>query len=71
MFRKQIIDLDQNDNELVKIVSIFALKVYLTPWFTACNVPSAPRTDLILLGQLRKYHRSVGIIAAAKLKDHL
>ena len=53
MLHKQIYDLDQNDIDFVKIVSIFALQVYLKPWFTACNVPSAPRADLTLLGQLR------------------
>ena len=69
MFCKQINDLDQI--EILKIVSIFALQVYLKPWFTVCNAPSAPRTDLTLLGKLRNYHHSVGRVAAAKLEGHL
>ena len=40
-------------------------------WFTACNAPSAPRTDLTLLKQLRTYHHSVGRVAEAKLEGHL
>ena len=71
MFRWQINELDQNDIELLKIVSIFALQVYLKPWFTACNAPPAPRTDLTLLGQLRNYHHFVGRVAAAKLEGHV
>ena len=64
-------DHNQNDIEFVKLVRIFAVQVYLRPRFTACNAPSAPRTDLTLLGQLRNYHHSVGRVAAAKLEDHL
>ena len=70
MFRKQINDLYQNDIELLKIANIFALEVYLKPWFTACNTLSAPRTELTLLGQLRNYHHFVGRVAAAKLEGH-
>ena len=40
--RKQKNVLNQNDVELVKTVSIFAVQVYLKPWFTACNALSAP-----------------------------
>ena len=71
MLRKQINDLNQNDIKVVKIVSIFALQAYWKPWFTACNAPSAPRTDLTLLEPLRKYRHSVGRVAAAKLEGHL
>ena len=71
IFHKQINDLDQNDIELVKIVNIFAVKVYLKPWFTACNAPSAHRADLTLLVQLRNHHHSIGRVAASKLKGHL
>ena len=39
--RKQKNVLNQNDIELVKTVSFFAEQVYLKPWFTACNAPSA------------------------------
>ena len=65
MFRTRINDHDQNDIELVKIVNILAVQVYLNPWFTACNAPSAPRTDLTLLRQLGNYHHSVGRVSAA------
>ena len=71
MLHKQINDLVQNDIELEKILCIFALQVFLKPWLTACNAPFVPRTDLAFLGQLRKYHHSVGRVAAAKLVSHL
>ena len=57
---------------MIQDVSVFAVIVYLKPWFTANDAAAAPRTDLETLKQLQTYHDvQVGQLASKKLQKHL
>lgn len=71
LFREQL-SLTKRDLKCVKEVSMFAVLVYMKPWFGATEAAAAPRTDLEVLEKLWSYYNpEVGQAAAKKLENHL